>query len=179
LVDAGGEFFFRYYGKSLWKIVTTLFPDLNVAPWVFQENIPRSFFLSADNRKAYLDWLRAKLGLQSYSDLISIHFKENYGMALLNLYQWSPGKIFESVLDGDDVVALKRRHRPLNFWVFTSFCIYYQYSLIISCRNRSRINGACLTRSAPRSASLEAISRLGMASARNNSTNSVLCIYYP
>jgi hypothetical protein len=49
--QAGGQTLLeQYYGNSLYKALVCAFPDMEIQPWEFEENVPRDFWKSESNR---------------------------------------------------------------------------------------------------------------------------------
>lgn len=54
----------RKYGRSPFKILSSIYTDYEFLPWLFNRS-PRSYFELRENRMKYADWLIEKVGVKS------------------------------------------------------------------------------------------------------------------
>jgi len=94
LVDHGASGLLTRYGGSLSALLAKLYPDYKWDPMRFSQ-VPRNYWRSIENQRAYLDSILPKLGMKKGGDLEGWYkvttgeIEELGGGALLKLYQGS------------------------------------------------------------------------------------------
>ena len=78
--------------------VSTLLPELGLHPWLFHV-APKNWFETVDRRRAYVDWLKIKVGISELSELKESHFLENHGAGLLAAVGGSVEGVLSSLSD--------------------------------------------------------------------------------
>lgn len=76
----GGTLISRYKGSVI-KLLQTVYPDHYWLPWKFK-CAPRDLWSSPDNYRAYFEWLRVRLGidtLDGFYNITNTDLKKNYG----------------------------------------------------------------------------------------------------
>lgn len=120
------------FASSPSQALSHVYKDFEFLPWKFPK-LSRGYFDDIDNRRKYLDWLRAEVGVNSYTDLTTNHFLENCGYKLLKAYRSSPKQIIESISETDSAEkasdTLRRARKPHKFYVLLIlFKFFYCYN---------------------------------------------------
>ncbi len=104
----------HYYGSSLGKALSTLYPDYHWKPWLFgkqQRNnqsaidyrVPHGFWSEEGNQREYLDWLAEELGVKTIEDWYRVRNEDvelRNGSGLLHYYESSLYKALSNIYPG-------------------------------------------------------------------------------
>lgn len=63
----GGTTLLNNHNYSIYKMLTTVFPEYNWLPWKFP-TIPKGYWNDTSKHRFYLDWLGNKLGYKQMTD---------------------------------------------------------------------------------------------------------------
>ena len=111
--NRGASLLVLFYGDSPLAALQEYLPDYPWKPWLFKR-VPQHFWRTAENRRAYLDWLGETLGFETDTDWYRItksEFQQHNGAGLLaNYYQDSP---YHAMLE-------YRPEFPWKPWLFKS-----------------------------------------------------------
>mmetsp|Transcript_21913 Transcript_21913/g.85865 ORF Transcript_21913/g.85865 Transcript_21913/m.85865 type:complete len:546 (+) Transcript_21913:62-1699(+) len=115
----GGGALLRRYG-SFAALLTDVYPELAAhGPAAVRRNMPKGYWLQAENRRSFLDGVAAQLGLSSTEDWKGVTSRDVVAMgggALLNMFS---GSLFLALKDayGEQVVWEDcRRGRRQGYW---------------------------------------------------------------
>lgn len=87
------------YGSSIPLLLSSLFPEHDWKPWLFEET-PNNFWVSRANRRRYIDWLAEQLGIKKTEDWYRVtyaDFERHRGGTLLAVFE--PGSVLAAVRD--------------------------------------------------------------------------------
>jgi len=109
------------YKASVFALVSSTYDDFTFLPWLFLK-VPAGFFNIERNRKAYIDWLIAEVGVKHHGELRTRHFREHNGLGLLAKYRFSTKALLESIdVSAADVQETATRSlfesKSRNYWV--------------------------------------------------------------
>jgi hypothetical protein len=109
----------RQYKGSPSSLVSSVFSEHIFSPWLFR-TVPKGYFKVRENRRRYVEWLRAAVGVASTEELDSNNYVENHGRGLLVMYGGSPQRIYESLDESDARVefsdASNRSYKSHRYW---------------------------------------------------------------
>jgi hypothetical protein len=118
----GGQKILQYYGNSLYKALVHCYPNSEIYPWTFDENVPKGFWGNTANHRKFYDWLYTKLKLQSMDDWYKVTVEDiakNGGGGLLTFYNRSPSSALQSIY-------------PEHIWKLERFLFKPQKQTILS-----------------------------------------------
>jgi len=90
--DNKGGAFLIHYDSTISLAIMRYLPNYDWKEWMFDKT-PKGFWHEKKNRRRYMTWLGARLGLKSIADWYSVtndDFQPNYGLQFLKLYKRSP-----------------------------------------------------------------------------------------
>ena len=61
---------------SLYKVLSTLYPEYEWLPWKF-ESCPKHFWTDVKNQRKFLEWAGKELKIKDMSDWYNVSFKVN------------------------------------------------------------------------------------------------------
>lgn len=101
------------------QALASWYPDIEIFPWMFQENAPYQFWKHEKNRKKFFDWLMTELGYKCMEDWYTItqeDIQKNGGVGLLKYYNNSPSKALQSVYSEHNWELDRFKTKPSNYW---------------------------------------------------------------
>lgn len=109
--------FLKQHNNSPVRALRAIYTDHEFLPWLFSKT-PKGHFNAVENRRAYVEWLKGKVGVSSFEELKQSHFVDNHGTGLLGMYGWSCRDVLESLSSNPSEIdeGLKRPHKPVNYW---------------------------------------------------------------
>jgi len=128
--------FFDNHGKTLLKnyhqgspyaLLSAVYTDFDYLPWKFSP-LPNNIWDDMSIRKKYIKWLLMNCDIQTESELLPRHFKENFGASLLSRYgtvenalsSIGRGKSHNNESATGKDVKRDGEAAPKNFWVSTA-----------------------------------------------------------
>ena len=118
IMKNGGGLLYNYYNGDLFKLLTSVYPNLNFSPIKTKIN-SKEYFKSIENQKEFMDKLFIKLNLKSIDDWICIQRKiiiQNGGRPLLKYYKDDFSLLLQSIYP----------HYPLDFKLLKFKSIYFK-----------------------------------------------------
>jgi hypothetical protein len=106
------------YNNSLYKLLSTIYPEYDWKPWLFQR-VPRSYWANLDNQKKYLEWIKIKFNIQKFDDwykLTAKDIKDNGGAGLLFHYNGSLFQTLKIIYPEYDWKPWLMNNSPKSFW---------------------------------------------------------------
>jgi hypothetical protein len=90
--DHKGAAFLSHYNSTISEAIMAYLPRHAWKPWMFSKT-PKGFWDDRGNRRRYMQWLAARLGIQEpddWSRVTGADFQRNHGNQFLKLYDGSP-----------------------------------------------------------------------------------------
>jgi hypothetical protein len=122
VVDNGGGGLLSYhYDNSVFKLLSSTFPDYSWNPWKFGQ-VSKDYWISVENQKAFLDDVGSTLGFKQgdmsgwYSISNEVVFKHGGKALLSNIYKGSLYSLLVSVYPDHKWIPWRFKHTTRDYW---------------------------------------------------------------
>jgi len=112
------SFLNKYYGGSIIKAITSLFPEHHFHLWKFQKK-PHRYWRQLENQKEFLEWAANVLNIKSQEDWYKIkssQIRELGGSGLLSEYSESLPRALSKIYPDQKWIMWKYKQTPKGFW---------------------------------------------------------------